>query len=101
MVERFIAPVLKTGDPKGSVGSNPTPSAINFTTKTRRTQRKAIKSSAPKIVCLCVLRAFVVKISLSLAYRPWQGDPRFGETLSVTLDDDAASYPGQFSGCPK
>jgi hypothetical protein len=26
MVERFIAPVLKTGDPKGSVGSNPTPS---------------------------------------------------------------------------
>jgi hypothetical protein len=27
MVERFIAPVLKTGDPKGSVGSNPTPSA--------------------------------------------------------------------------
>ena len=28
MVERFIAPVLKTGDPQGSVGSNPTPSAI-------------------------------------------------------------------------
>jgi hypothetical protein len=27
MVEWFIAPVLKTGDPKGSVGSNPTPSA--------------------------------------------------------------------------
>src|SRR6266481_5337734 len=27
MVERFIAPVLKTGDPEGSVGSNPTPSA--------------------------------------------------------------------------
>jgi hypothetical protein len=27
MVERFIAPVLKTGDPQGSVGSNPTPSA--------------------------------------------------------------------------
>jgi hypothetical protein len=28
MAERFIAPVLKTGDPQGSVGSNPTPSAI-------------------------------------------------------------------------
>ena len=28
MVERFIAPVLKTGDPQGSVGSNPTPSAV-------------------------------------------------------------------------
>jgi hypothetical protein len=28
MVEWFIAPVLKTGDPQGSVGSNPTPSAI-------------------------------------------------------------------------
>ncbi len=28
MVERFIAPVLKTGDPKGSVGSNPTPSVF-------------------------------------------------------------------------
>jgi hypothetical protein len=28
MVERFIAPVLKTGDPQGSVGSNPTPSAM-------------------------------------------------------------------------
>jgi hypothetical protein len=27
MVERFNAPVLKTGDPQGSVGSNPTPSA--------------------------------------------------------------------------
>ena len=27
MVEWFIAPVLKTGDPQGSVGSNPTPSA--------------------------------------------------------------------------
>ena len=26
MAERFNAPVLKTGDPKGSVGSNPTPS---------------------------------------------------------------------------
>jgi hypothetical protein len=29
MAERFKAPVLKTGDPRGSVGSNPTPSA-NF-----------------------------------------------------------------------
>src|SRR5258708_11647322 len=28
MAERFNAPVLKTGDPQGSVGSNPTPSAI-------------------------------------------------------------------------
>ena len=28
VVERSIAPVLKTGDPQGSVGSNPTPSAI-------------------------------------------------------------------------
>jgi hypothetical protein len=28
MVEWFIAPVLKTGDPQGSVGSNPTPSAM-------------------------------------------------------------------------
>jgi hypothetical protein len=27
MAERFKAPVLKTGDPRGSVGSNPTPSA--------------------------------------------------------------------------
>jgi hypothetical protein len=27
MAERSIAPVLKTGDPQGSVGSNPTPSA--------------------------------------------------------------------------
>ena len=26
VVERSIAPVLKTGDPQGSVGSNPTPS---------------------------------------------------------------------------
>jgi hypothetical protein len=29
MAERLKAPVLKTGDPRGSVGSNPTPSA-NF-----------------------------------------------------------------------
>jgi hypothetical protein len=29
MAERFNAPVLKTGDPQGSVGSNPTPSAIS------------------------------------------------------------------------
>ena len=28
MAERFKAPVLKTGDPQGSVGSNPTPSAM-------------------------------------------------------------------------
>ena len=28
MVEWSIAPVLKTGEPQGSVGSNPTPSAI-------------------------------------------------------------------------
>jgi hypothetical protein len=28
VVEWSIAPVLKTGEPKGSVGSNPTPSAI-------------------------------------------------------------------------
>ena len=28
MVERFIAPVLKTGEAKVSVGSNPTPSAM-------------------------------------------------------------------------
>jgi hypothetical protein len=27
MVEWFIAPVLKTGEPKGSAGSNPAPSA--------------------------------------------------------------------------
>jgi hypothetical protein len=27
MAEWFKAPVLKTGDPQGSVGSNPTPSA--------------------------------------------------------------------------
>ena len=27
MAERLKAPVLKTGDPQGSVGSNPTPSA--------------------------------------------------------------------------
>jgi hypothetical protein len=30
MAERFKAPVLKTGDPQGSVGSNPTPSANRF-----------------------------------------------------------------------
>jgi hypothetical protein len=30
MAERFKAPVLKTGDPQGSVGSNPTPSAMNL-----------------------------------------------------------------------
>jgi hypothetical protein len=29
VVEWLMAPVLKTGDPKGSVGSNPTPS-VNF-----------------------------------------------------------------------
>ena len=28
MAEWFKAPVLKTGDPQGSVGSNPTPSAM-------------------------------------------------------------------------
>ena len=28
MAERFKAPVLKTGNPQGFVGSNPTPSAI-------------------------------------------------------------------------
>ena len=28
MAEWLIAPVLKTGDPQGSVGSNPTPSAM-------------------------------------------------------------------------
>jgi hypothetical protein len=28
MAEWSIAPVLKTGDPQGSVGSNPTPSAM-------------------------------------------------------------------------
>ena len=28
VVEWSIAPVLKTGEPQGSVGSNPTPSAI-------------------------------------------------------------------------
>jgi hypothetical protein len=32
MVERFNAPVLKTGDPQGSVGSNPTPSATLIST---------------------------------------------------------------------
>ena len=35
MVERFIAPVLKTGDPKGSVGSNPTPSAFRISLEDR------------------------------------------------------------------
>src|SRR5258707_8938029 len=30
VAERLIAPVLKTGRPKGLVGSNPTPSAIQF-----------------------------------------------------------------------
>jgi hypothetical protein len=28
VVEWLMAPVLKTGDPKGSVGSNPTPSVF-------------------------------------------------------------------------
>ncbi len=30
VVEWLMAPVLKTGDPQGSVGSNPTPSAARF-----------------------------------------------------------------------
>ena len=30
VVERLMAPVLKTGRAKALVGSNPTPSAINF-----------------------------------------------------------------------
>ena len=30
MAEWIIAPVLKTGDPQGSVGSNPTPSASHW-----------------------------------------------------------------------
>jgi hypothetical protein len=38
MVERFIAPVLKTGDPQGSVGSNPTPSATLILNDLRRSQ---------------------------------------------------------------
>ena len=33
MAERFKAPVLKTGDPQGSVGSNPTPSVAQFTVR--------------------------------------------------------------------
>ena len=36
MAERFNAPVLKTGDPQGSVGSNPTPSAKEFTVRRLR-----------------------------------------------------------------
>ena len=31
----MMAPVLKTGRPKGLVGSNPTPSAINFVIEKR------------------------------------------------------------------
>ncbi len=30
VVEWLMAPVLKTGDPKGSVGSNPTPSVMTL-----------------------------------------------------------------------
>ena len=33
MAEWFKAPVLKTGEPKGSVGSNPTPSAMPHAAK--------------------------------------------------------------------
>jgi hypothetical protein len=36
MAERFNAPVLKTGDPQGSVGSNPTPSAKEFAVHSKR-----------------------------------------------------------------
>ncbi len=36
VVEWLMAPVLKTGRPKGLVGSNPTPSAIYFVIKKAR-----------------------------------------------------------------
>jgi hypothetical protein len=56
MVERFIAPVLKTGDPKGSVGSNPTPSAKPISPQ-RHEEHKAKQFSAQSFywlsLCLC------------------------------------------------
>ena len=40
MAEWSIAPVLKTGDPQGSVGSNPTPSAIRGESQEVRSCRR-------------------------------------------------------------
>ena len=94
MVERFIAPVLKTGDPKGSVGSNPTPSANqNFDTRQKSQTggnrgngdsletgvcngRESFPLFAPfppvKMSFLCVLCVFVVKFRVLLSDRAGQ-----------------------------
>lgn len=45
VVEWSIAPVLKTGELKGSVGSNPTPSAISCGMRTKFERREAAQTT--------------------------------------------------------
>jgi hypothetical protein len=46
MAERFNAPVLKTGDPQGSVGSNPTPSVLGYRFAVHRSQFAVYRSQS-------------------------------------------------------
>ena len=95
MAERFNAPVLKTGDPKGSVGSNPTPSAKRgiFVLVLRRRPRPRPRKrvSLPNLMNYQTVNSSRYKASQTchiddedddengydllaraLAYRPWQ-----------------------------
>jgi hypothetical protein len=53
MAEWSIAPVLKTGDPQGSVGSNPTPSATSEQNCERR--RLAEDDQAPRRLTIAIV----------------------------------------------
>jgi hypothetical protein len=90
MVERFIAPVLKTGDPKGSVGSNPTPSAKRFAVHGLRFTVRSLPVSRIPPLYLCAFGSladvakggdgaksalrenFLFLWWLALPYRAWQ-----------------------------
>ena len=90
MVEWFIAPVLKTGDPQGSVGSNPTPSAILLRLALDFTRR--VSSNAP----LASDRPAMVRFGSVRGY--W---PAFCAAQIFDLSADGVSHlaPGSLPDC--
>ena len=83
MAERFNAPVLKTGDPKGSVGSNPTPSAKLKISPQRHRGHGENRNCAGS--CSCVSTLCLGGEILMLAFPVVRG--RWGQTDGATVPE--------------
>ncbi len=81
MAEWSIAPVLKTGDPQGSVGSNPTPSARLIFNDLRR-EVHPYRNAGRNMSCLF---HYIVSIGIILEHKPEVLSELSGEDLPELL----------------